>query len=304
MVSIINTGSAPQNLRPGIHEFFGTAYEMYATEYDKLFDIKVAEKKAYEEDVTISGLGLATVKPQGSAVEYDSGNQLFSTRYTHVQYGSGFQITEEAMDDGVAIKLAEVFAKSLKLSMLRTRETVSAGTYVNAFSSSFQMDGGDGVQLCSNAHPTVAGNQSNVPATIGALSEATIEQGIIDIQAYVDNRGQKIMVIPRSLIVPPALQFTAERILASPLRSGTNDNDINALRSLGMIPDGVHVNHYLTSTSNWFLRTNQDGLQFFNRKDITLSDDNVFDSENMKFKGLMRFSVGWSDFRAIYGVNA
>lgn len=303
-MSIISTGNFPQDLRPGVRMWFGSAYSLYDTEYDKILDVKEADDRAYEEDVAMSTFGLAQIKTQGAPVTYDQGNQLYSTRYNHIQYGLGFVITEEMMEDGIALKMGKIFSEAMKLSMLRSREIISAGVYINGFDSSYQMEGGDGVQLFSNAHPIVGGNQSNVPATAATLAEASLEQMIIDVSKYKDNRGQLIAVRPQKLIIPVDLQFTAERILKSILRVGTADNDINAIRNMGMLPEGIMVDHYLTSTSNWFVKTDQPGLTFFNRKDISMSEDNEFDTNNMKFKALMRFSAGWSDWRAGYGVNA
>jgi len=199
--------------------WFGAAYKLYDTKYDKMLDVKTPDDRAYEEDVMMSNLGLASVKTQGAPVAYDSGNQLFTTRYPHIQYGLGFVITEEMLEDGTALKMGEIFAKSMKQSMLRSREIIAAGVYINAFSSSVKMDGGDGVQLCSSAHPTAAANHSNVPAAAGSLSEATLEQMVIDVMAYADNRGQLIAVRPDKLIIPVALQFTAHRVLNSVLRA-------------------------------------------------------------------------------------
>jgi hypothetical protein len=304
MSGLISTGSFPQDLRPGIRMWFGSAYKLYDTKYDKILDVKVPDDRAYEEDVMMNTFGLAQVKTQGAPVEYDTSNQFYSTRYDHIQYGLGFVITQEMMDDGIALKLGEVFSKAMKQSMLRSREIIGANVYVNGFSSSYLMQGGDGVALFSASHPTSAGNLSNVPSAPASLSEAALEQAVVDIMNYKDNRGQLIMTKPDKLIVPLALQFTAARILDSVLQSNTANNNINALRDLGMIPGGVVVNPYLTSASNWFIKTDEPGLNFFNRKDITLSDDNEFDTENGKFKALMRLSVGWSDWRAGYGVNA
>lgn len=196
------------------------------------------------------------------------------------------------LEDGVALKMGKIFAESMKQSMLRSREIIAAGVYINAFTSTVKMDGGDGVQLASASHPTSGVNFSNVPSTAGSLSEATLEQMVIDVMNYTDNRGQLIAVRPDKLIIPIALQFTAQRVLNSVLRAGTADNDINAIRDMGMLPGGVLVNPYLTSTTNWFVKTDQEGLNFFNRKDITMSDDNEFDTNNGKFKALMHLSVG------------
>lgn len=300
----INTGNFPQDLRPGIRMWFGNAYKNFETKYDKLLDVKVPDDRAYEEDVTMSNLGLAVVKTQGAPVVYDSANQMYTTRYTHVQYGLGFSITQEMMEDGIALKMGQVFSESLKDGMLRGREIAVHSLYNNAFNNTL-MDGGDGVGLGSSAHPTAGGNQSNVPLTPGTLAESTIEQAVIDLAAYKDNRGILISVNAEKLIIHPNNMFTARRILGSVLRSGSADNDINALKDMGVLSsDNVIVSPYLTSTTNWHVRTSVPGLNFFNRKDITLSDDNEFDTENAKFKGLMRFSYGWSDWRSYYGVNA
>lgn len=302
-MSTISTGLFPQDLRPGIRMWFGAAYKLYDTKYDKILDVKVPDDRAYEEDVMMSNLGLAQLKTQGAPVTYDSGNQLFTTRYPHIQYGLGFVITEEMLEDGIALKMGKIFAESMKQSMLRSREIIASNVYVNGFSSTALMDGGDGVALFSSAHPTAAANFSNVPASAASLSEASLEQMVIDVMAYKDNRGQLIAVRPDKLIIPTALQFTAHRVLNSVLQNNTADNAINALRDMGMLPGGIVVDPYLTSSTNWFVKTDQDGLNFFNRKDITMSDDNEFDTNNGKFKALMRLSVGWSDPRAGYGVN-
>lgn len=303
-MAIISTGSFPQDLRPGIRMWFGSAYKIYDTEYDKLLDVKVADDRAYEEDVSMSTLGLAKVKAQGSPVSYDSGNQLYSTRYTHVQYALGFVITEEMMEDGIALKMGKVYSEAMKLNMLRSREIISAGVYINGFTSSAKMDGGDSVCLFNNAHPVVGANQSNVPTSAASISEAGLEQAAIDIHGFQDNRGNLIAVRPNTIVIPKELEFTTHRIMNSVLQNNTADNAINALRDKGTYPGGVQVGHYLTSTTNWFVKTDQPGLNYFNRKDISMSDDNEFDTNNAKFKSLMRLSVGWSDWRSVYGVNA
>lgn len=298
----MSTGTFPQDLRPGIRMWFGAAYANYETEYDKILDVKIPDDRSYEEDVMSSGLALTPVKTQGAPIIYDSGSQLFSIRYPHVTYGLGFAITMEMLEDGIALKKAEIFTRSLKQSMLRTREIIAAGVYTGSFSTPTSTEGGDGAAICSASHPTPAGNQSNVPSSAASLSEAAIEQAAIDIGGFKDNRGVVIKVLPKTLVIPKELAFNAKRILASPLRSGSADNDINALRDMGII-ENVVVDHYLTSTTNWWVRTDQDGLNFFNRKDMELSDDNEFDTENAKFKGIMRFSTGCSDWRSLYGVN-
>lgn len=304
MAGIINTGSFPQDLRPGIHGFFGAAYPDFIANFDRILDVKEADERAYEEDVMIAGLGLAVTKPQGSPVSYDSGSQEWSVRYPHIVYGLGFQITQEMMEDSTALKMGKVFSESLKKAMMKTREVVAANVLNNGFSSSYLMQGGDGVQLFSNAHPTRTGNQTNVPATIASLSEASLEQAIIDITNQTDTRGTRIHTQAKKLIVPNALQFQAARILRSPLQSNSADNNINVLKSDDRFPEGIIMDPYLTSATGYFIKTDVEGANFFNRKEMMLTDDNDFDTTNMKFKGLMRFSVGWTDWRCYYGVNA
>ncbi len=300
----MSTGIFPQDLRPGIRMWFGSEYKLYSTIYDKILDVSVPDSRAYVEDVAMSTLGLPQVKTEGAPVTYDSGNQLYSTRYRHVAYALGFNITQELMEDGDALKAGQKMASALKLNMLRAREIISAGVYYNGFSASTTVEGQDGVALFSASHPTPAGNLTNVPTNPAALSEASIEQMVIDVALFKDNRGQIIHCLPKKIIVHPNNQFNARRVLGSVLRSGTADNDVNALKDMGMLSsDDVIVDPYLTSTTNWFVRTDQPGLNFFNRKDITLDDDNEFDTNNMKFKGIMRLSVGHSDFRSAYGIN-
>lgn len=303
-MALLTTSTIPENLRPGIRAWFGAYMNTYETIYDKIFDVKVPDARAYEEDVTLSALGLPKVKTQGADVSYDAGQQLYVTRYEHVQYGLGFVITEEAIEDGVALKLAQTFAENLKLNMLRGREIFTEAVLDNAFASVY-MQGGDGVCLGSSAHPTAAANFSNVPTSPATLSEASLEQAVIDISLFTDNRGLLLHCRPEKIQIHPNNMFTAQRILASTLRSNTTANDVNAIKDMGILSaDKVVVQPYQTSTTNWFVRTDQPGLIMFNRKDITLSEDNAFDSNNLKTKGLMRMSAGWSDPRAIYCVNS
>lgn len=298
----MSTGNFPQDLRPGVHMWFGKAYKLYSTIYDRILDVKQADSRAYEEDVMLSTLGLPQVKTQGAPVTYDSGTELYSTRYPHVQYGLGFSITQEMMDDGIALKNAQIFSEALKLSMLRGREIQAANVYAGGFSVATSTEGGDGVAWFSASHPTPAGPQSNVPSVAATLSESSLEQAHIDIGSMKDNRGQLIYVRGQKLVVPLNLQFTANRICKNTDRPATADRDINAMVEMGMAPE-IIVDPYLSSTTNWFVATDQPGRCFYNRKDLVLSDDNEFDTENAKFKGLMRFSVGISDYRSGYGVN-
>ena len=299
-MAIINTGSFSKALWPGVNAWYGKAYDEYPVEWTDLFD-KYTSRKAFEEDVGVSSFGLAAIKPEGQAVTYDTETQGYITRYTHVAYALGFIVTKEAFEDDQYDVVAERRAKGLAFSMRQTKETVAANVYNRAFNSSYV--GGDGLEMISTAHTNVAGGTwSNELATAANLSEAALEQAVIDISRLKNDRGLLIQIIPQSLHIPPELQFTAERILKSQYRVGTANNDINALVSMGKFPKGVKVNHYFTSTTAWFLRTNTpDGLKYFERRPDAFTEDNDFDTENAKFKATTRYSFYWTDPRQIYG---
>ncbi len=299
-MAVINTGSFSKALLPGVNAWYGKAYDEYPVEWTALFD-QHTSRKAFEEDVGVSGFGLAAVKPEGQGITYDTEQQGYISRYTHVTYGLGFVVTRDAFDDDQYDVIAERRAKGLAYSMRQTKEIVGANVYNRAFTAGYT--GGDGVVLLSNAHPNVAGGvQSNLLATAANLSEAALEQSIIDISRYKNDRGLTIAVQAKSIIIPPELGFETERILKSQYRVGTNNNDISALVSMGKFPGGVSVNHYLTSSTAWFVRTNvQDGMKYFERKADTFTEDNDFDTENAKFKATGRYSFGWTDWRGVYG---
>lgn len=306
-MAIMSSNTFPQDLRPGVHMWYGTSHENYPAVYDRILDVQEAGKAgtlAYEEDVMISGLGLPQVRPEGSPSDYDVGKQLYSTRYVHVEYSKGFAITRIMMQDGIALKNGELFAKDLKQNMLKARDIVATNVYVGGFSPPTSTQGGDGVAWFSASHVTPAGNQSNVPTLAATLSESSLEQMHLDVGQYKNKRGTLIYARAQKLIIPQTLQFTAARILKNTDRPGTADRDINAQVVLGMQPEVV-VNPYLdsSSTSHWYVGTDQRGRCFYNREDMTLSNDSEFDTDNMKFKGTMRFSCGQSDFLCGYGVN-
>ena len=307
----ITTSSHPKALWPGIKEWFGLSYKAYDTEYDKLFTVE-SSSKAYEEFVGQTGLGLAQIKPEGQAVSYDDMSQGFITRFTHVRYALGFIITHEAMADNLYMKVGKNGATALGRSMRETREIVGANVYNRAFSGSYL--GGDGVSMCNASHPNfTGGTQDNVASA--ALSEAALEQAVIDMAAWTDDRGLLVNYKPTQLIVPPALMFEARRILDSEGRttaalvnstegsgftSGAT-NDINAFNAMGYF-SSYTVNHYLTSGTAWFLRTDcPTSLLFLEREALALSDDSDFDNENAKYKATDRYSCGWVDWRGIYG---
>lgn len=299
-MAIINTGSFSKALWPGVNAWYGKAYDEYPVEWTDLFD-KFTSRKGFEEDVGISSFGLAQVKPEGQSVAYDTETQGFITRYTHVSYGNGFIVTKEAFEDDQYDVIAERRARGLAFSMRQTKELVAANIYNRAFNSSYV--GGDGSAMCVSNHSNVAGGTwSNIPAVTSNLSEAALEQAVIDIARFKNDRGLTIQVVPQSLHLPPELMFTAERILKSQYRVGTANNDINALVSMGKFPKGIKPNHYFSSTTAWFLRTNSpDGLKYFERRSDAFTEDNDFDTENAKFKATARYSFYWTDPRQIYG---
>lgn len=299
-MALINTGSFSKALWPGVNAWYGKAYDEFPVEWTDLFD-KYSSRKAFEEDVGISSFGLALVKPEGSAIAFDTETQGFITRYTHIAYGLGFIVTKEAFEDDQYDVIAEKRARALAFSMRQTKEVVGANIYNRAFNASFTY--GDGSALLVSNHKNVAGGtQSNILSVASNLSEAALEQAVIDQGKWTNDRGLRIMIIPQSLHIPVDLQFEAERILKSQYRVGTANNDISALISMGKFPKGIKINHYFTSTTAWFLRTNApDGMKYFTRRDDSFTEDNDWDTENAKFKATSRYSFGNTDWRAVYG---
>jgi hypothetical protein len=299
MPAPINTASFAKALWPGVNAWYGKAYGEYPVEWDKLFD-KNTSRRAYEEDVGVTSFGLAVEKPEGGSISYDSEAQGFTTRYKHVVYALGFIITREIMEDDQYDVVGQRRAQGLAFSMRQTKEIVGANVYNRAFSSSYV--GGDGVELCSSAHPNVAGGTwANELATASDLSEAALEQASLDIAALKNDRGLQIALRPMKLILPPELEFEAARILKSVGRVGTDNNDINALKELGKFGDGFVINHYLTDADAWFIRTNAPhGMKYFERRADEFNMDEDFDTENAKFKATARYSFGWTDPRGIF----
>lgn len=298
-MSAITTGQIAKLLWPGLNARWGTKYTEHAKEYTDLVDVHSSDM-AYEEDQEMTGFGLAPVKPQGSSTVYDTAGQGITTRYTHVAYSLGFIITREALKDNLYEKIGMQRTGSLAFSMRQTKENVVANMYNRATNGSYV--GGDGVSLLSASHPTLSGNQSNIIAVSADLSEASLEDLVIQIGQATNSRGMKISLQARSLIVPVALQFEAARILKSALQNDTANNAINALRAMGIFPDGVKVNHYLTDADAFFIRTNVDeGLKLFQREEAEFAQDEDFDTSNLKYKAYERYSTGWSDWRGLYG---
>jgi len=297
-MATIATGNHPKALWPGVNAWFGAKYDEHGKEYEKLFDMKSSSQN-YEELVQQTGFGLAPVKPEGSSTAYDSHTQGYTARGTNVAYSLGYIVTREELADNLYEAVSMRRAGSLAFSMGQTRENVGANIYNRVISASYT--GGDAVALGSTAHPTVSGNQSNILATAADLSEASLEDLTIQIMDAKDNKGLKISLRPKCLIIPTALTYDAERILKSQLRSGTSDNDTNALRALGAVPE-VNVNHYLTDSDAWFIRTAgvEAGLCWFDREPVQFTKDTDFDTDNAKAKGYMRFIPFWGDWRALY----
>lgn len=297
---MITSSSFAKLLWPGLNKIYGKSYDEHRVEYTDLFEV-FNSKRAYEEDLGITSFGLAQQKGEGNAIAYDEENQAFLTRYQHIVYGLGFIITREMMEDDQYAVVGQRRSKSLAFSMRQTKEIVAANVYNRAFNSSYK--GGDGVEMISTSHLNHSGGTwSNELATPADLSEAALEQACIDIMKLTNDRGLNISIMPESLIISPDQVFEAERILKSPYRAGTADNDVNALERMGKFPKGIKVNHYLTDADAWFIRTNApDGLKFFQRRAMQFSIDNDFDTENAKFKSTERYSAGWTDPRAIYG---
>lgn len=298
-MSIINSGSFAKALWPGVNAWYGKSYNEYETEYDKLFD-KFTSNKAFEEDVGISSFGLAVQKSEGAPISYDSERQAFITRFQHAVYALGFIITREMMEDDQYDVVGQRKAEGLAFSMRQTKEVLGANVYNRAFNASFT--GGDGSALISSTHANIKGGTwSNQIATASDLSEAALEQAAIDIAGFTNDAGLLIAVRPEQLIIPRQLIFEAKRILGTDGRVGTDNNDLNALRTLGAIPK-VSVNHFLTDPDAWFIRTNTPhGMKYFERRADQFDMDNDWDTENAKFKATARYSFGWTDPRGMYG---
>jgi len=298
-MAVITTGNHPKALWPGVKAFFGRQYNEHQVEYTDLFDEDTSDKN-YEELVELTGFGLAPEKTQGASVQYDSETQGYVRRATHVAYALGYICTREELDDNQYEIVSKRRSKALAFAMRQTKENVAANVYNRAFNSSYT--GGDGKELLATDHPTQDGTQSNELATAADLSEASLEDLIIQIMGAKNSRGLAINLMPKKLIVPRQEWFNANRYLKSMLRPDSANNDINALKATNAIPGGIAVNHYLTDSDAWFIRTNApEGMKCFNRVKIEFKQDNDFDTENAKAKAYERYSFVWGDWRALYG---
>jgi hypothetical protein len=296
----INRAQLVKELVPGLHALFGLEYDRYDAEYEEIFETETSER-AFEEEVMLSGFGEAPVKFEGSGVTYDTAQESFTARYSHETIALAFSLTEEAIEDNLYDTLSSRYTRALARSMMTTKNIKGANILNNAFSSSFV--GGDGKELCATDHPTVGNEtQRNELTTASDLNETSLEQSLIDIAAFEDERGLKINAQARKLIIPTALQFVADRLLETPGRVGTADNDINALRNMGMVPEGYTVNHYLTDTDAFFLTTDvPNGLKHFVRSPVATSMEGDFETGNVRYKARERYSFGFSDWRGIFG---
>jgi hypothetical protein len=298
-MAVITTGAHPKALWPGIKEWWGRSYAEHQEEYPDLFD-KETSDKAYEEEVEISGFGLAPVKNQATAINYDTESQGSVTRYTHVAYALGYIVTFEELRDDLYEVVSKRRAKMLAFSMRQTKENVGANVYNRAFTSGYV--GGDGVVMISASHPTLSGNQSNILTNAADLSEASIEDLTVQIMQATNSRGLKISLMPQSLHVAPQNWYESNRVLKSVLQNDTANNAINVLKATNVFPKGIKMNHYFTSATAWFIRTNAPtGLVHFERDSVMFDQDNDFDTKNAKAACYERYSFGWSDWRGVYG---
>jgi len=289
-----------KELLPGLNKLFGLEYKKYEEEHKMVFETESSDR-SFEEETKLSGFGAAPVKAEGASIQYDVAQEAWTARYTHETIAMGFAITEEAVEDNLYDSLSARYTKALARGVAYTKQVKAAAVLNNAFNSSYA--GGDAVELCSTAHPLVSGGtNANEPSVAVDLNETALENAVIDIAAWTDERGLLIAARPRKLIIPPALQFTACRILDTTLRVETADNDINALKYKGSIPEGYGVMHHLTDTDAWFLTTDvPNGLKHFTRAPLKTGMDVDFDTGNARYKARERYSFGWSDPLAIYG---
>ena len=289
-----------KELLPGLNALFGLEYKQYGEEHKALYEVETSER-SFEEETKLSGFSAAPVKNEGQAIAYDNAQEAWTARYNHETIALGFSITEEAVEDNLYDSLSKRYTKALARAMAYTKQVKAASVINNGFNTAFA--GGDGQALFSAAHPLVSGGtNSNTPATAADLNETSLEAAVIQIAAWTDERGLLIAAKPKKLIIPPALMFVAKRLLETELRVGTTDNDINALKAMGSIPEGYSVNHFLTDANGWYLMTDvPNGLKHFVRSPLANSMDGDFDTGNVRYKSRERYSFGWSDPLGVFG---
>jgi len=296
---VISRMQLVKELEPGLNALFGLEYDRYENQDKEIFDTESSDR-AFEEEVMLGGFANASVKPEGQGVTYEDAQETFTARYTHETVALAFSLTEEAVEDNLYDKLSTRYTKALARSMANTKQVKAANVLNRAFNNSYL--GGDDKELCATDHPTLSGNQKNELSTAADLNETSLEQMLIDIADMKDERGLKIALRGMKLIIPVNLQFIAERLMKSSGRVGTADNDVNALKSMGMIPQGYTVNNFLTDTDAFFIKTDApNGLKHFTRAPIRTAMEGDFDTGNVRYKARERYSYGWSDWRGIFG---
>ena len=298
----ISRSQLVKELEPGLNALFGLEYNRYDNEHAEIFNTETSDR-AFEEEVMLSGFGTAANKAEGAMVTFDQASEVYTSRYTHNTVALAFAITEEAIEDNLYDRLAGRYTRALARSMAQSKQITAANVLNNAFDTGGSFNGGDGKALCTTDHPLANGGTfRNELSTAADLSETSLEQSLIDIAAFVDERGLKIALQGRKLIIPKELQFTAERIMRSPQRVGTADNDINAMANMGMIPEGYRINHFLNDTDAFFIMTDApNGMKHFVRSPIKTAIEGDFDTGNVRFKARERYSFGFSDPRGIFG---
>ena len=299
----ISRGQLVKELEPGLNALFGLEYKRYENQHAEIYTSESSDR-AFEEEVMLSGFAQAQVKPEGSGIAFDNAQETYTARYTHETVALAFAITEEAIEDNLYDRLASRYTKALARSMSNTKQVKAVNPLINGLPSTATFTSGDGVSLFNTAHPTIAGNVANTLATQADLNETSLEQSLIDIAAMTDERGLKIAARGVKMIIPSELQFTAERFMKSQGRVGTADNDINAIVSMGMVPQGYRVNNYITDTDAFYIITDiPNGMKYFDRSPIKTAMEGDFDTGNVRYKARERYSFGVSDFRGIFGVE-
>ena len=296
----ISRAQLAKELEPGLNALFGMEYDRYDAEHTEIYDTETSDR-AFEEEVMLSGFGNAPTKAEGAGVNFDSANEVYTARYTHETIALAFALTQEAMEDNLYDRLGARYTRALARSMAHSKQVKAAATLNNAFDSGFT--GGDGKELCATDHPLGGGGTfRNEPSTAADLNETSLENALIDISTFVDERNMIIALRGTKLIIPPQLQFIADRLLESTLRPGTSDNDINATKNMGMLPEGYVVNHFLTDTDAFFIKTDAPrGFIHFERSPLATSMEDDFTTGNMRVKARERYSFGFSDPRAVFG---
>ena len=288
-----------KELEPGLNALFGLEYDRYENQNAEIFETESSDR-AFEEEVMLGGFANASVKPEGQGVSYDDAQETYTARYTNETVALAFSLTEEAVEDNLYDKISTRYTKALARSMANTKQVKGSNVLNNSTTSGYT--GGDGVVLLSASHPTLSGNQTNLLGTAADLNETSLETALIEIAGMKDERGLKIALRGMKLILPVNLQFVAERLLNSAGRVGTADNDINAIKSMGMVPQGYVINNFLTDTDAWYVKTDApNGLKHFNRAPIRTAMEGDFDTGNVRYKARERYSFGWSDWRGIFG---